>query len=330
MKNKDTKALREGAMMVALTAVLILLTRYVPFFSTVGIFICGIPLAALAARNDLKVLLPALAVTFAVGTMIDGNIISSATTLLMSCIPGVVAGYMLGRKRQFFMTLCYTSMAVCIGWLFQLVVMEIIIGNGIDEMFTQVIAQLKSTMSDVMKSVGEELGEGLKVSPQQFLDTMLSQTEATMRLYFPAFVVVSSMITSYIIIRVSGFVIKRTHLADIETVPFFMLKAPNSLSIVAVIFYAIYIFTSDKSVLRPLFANAVMILYTILGVCGLSFVDYKLKSKIKSPGLRFGIYVLVFLFGSALLSIIFDILIIIGMLDAGRDFRRIGNYGQEP
>ncbi len=329
MKNKDTKALREGAMMVALTTVLMLLTRYVPFFSTVGIFICGIPLAALAARNDLKVLLPALAVTFAAGIMIDGNIISSATTLLMSCLPGVVAGYMLGRKKQFFMTLCYTCMAVCIGWLFQLVIMEIIIGNGIDEMFTQVIAQLQATMSDVMKSMGEDFGEGLKVSPQQFLDTMLSQTEAAMRLYFPAFVVISSMITSYIIIRVSGFVIKRAHLADIETVPFSMLKAPNSLSIVAVIFYAVHIFMSDKSVLRPLLANTVMILYTILGVCGLSFVDYKLKSKIKSSGLRFGIYVLVFLFGSMLMNIISNVLIIVGILDAGRDFRQIGSYGQE-
>ncbi len=329
MKKESTKALREGAMMVALTAVLMMLTRYMPLFSMAWIFVCGIPMAALASRNDLKVLITALVVAFGVAVMIDGQFISAATTMLMSCVPGAVAGYMLGRKRPFFVTLVSTCVAVCIGWIFQLVAVEIIIGNGIEEMFSQVMAQFEATMSESIKTMGEGLTESLKVSPQQFSDMLLSTMETTMRLYFPSFVVISSMITGYIIIRVSGFVIKRANLKSIENVPFSMLKAPRSMSIVAVIFYTIYIFADNKSVLWSFLANVVMILYTILAICGLSVVDYKLKNKIKSSVIRFIIYALVFLLGSVLMNVISNILIIVGILDAGRDFRQIGDYGQE-
>ena len=71
-------------------------------------------------------------------------------------------------------------------------------------------------------------------------------------------------------------------------------------------------------------ANVVLILYTILGVCGLSFIDYKFKPRVKSAVLRMVIYGAVFLLGSALVSVISNVLIIIGILDSGRDFRKIG------
>ncbi|MBR5155091.1 MAG: DUF2232 domain-containing protein [Clostridia bacterium] len=329
MKKESTRALREGAMMVALTAILMMLTRYMPLFSMAGVFVCGIPLAALAARNNLKVLLPSFVVVFVVSILIDGNIISAISMILMSCVPGAVAGYLLGRRRPFFITLCSTCMAVCIGWIFQLAVIELIIGNGIEEMFSQVMTQVEATMSELINSMGENLDESLKVSPQQFSDMLISAMETTIRLYFPSFVIISSMITGYIIIRVSGFVIKRAHLANIDSVPFSMLKAPRSMSIIAVIFYTIYIFMDNKSVLWSLIANVVMVLYTILGVCGLSVADYKLKTKIKSSVARFGIYLLIFFLGSALMNIISNVLIIVGILDAGRDFRQIGNYGRE-
>ncbi len=328
MKKENSKALREGAMMVALTAILVLLTRYMPMFSTIGVFVCGIPLAALAARNDLKVILSSILVVFVVSVLIDGQLISAVSILLMSCIPGAVAGYTLGRRRPFFITLCLTCMAVCIGWIFQLVMLEMIMGNGIEEMFSQVMTQFEDATSRVIKAMGESFDENLNISSQQFSDTLISTLETTIRLYFPSFVVISSMITGYIIIRVSGFVIKRAKLADVAIVRFSMLKAPRSMSIIAVLLYTAYIFMNSKSAFWPLLVNIVMILYTILGICGLSVLDYKFKDKIKSPIARFAIYFLVFLLGSAFMNIVLNILIIVGILDAGRDFRQIENYGE--
>ncbi len=327
MKNQNTKGLREGAMAVALTAVLMLLTRFMPLFSLVGTFVCGIPLAVFAARNNLKTIILTFVAAFVVAILINGSIISAATLVLMSCVPGGIAGYMMGKRQPFFVTLFATCLAVCVGWIFELVILETVMGAGVDKMLSETLAQTKTMMSGIFDTMGEKLtGQG-NVSPAQMLDTLISATETVIRLYFPSFVVISSMITGYIIIRVSGFVIKRTKLANVETVDFSHLKAPRSMSAMALLFYTVFIFTSNKSAVFPLIANAVFILYMILGVCGLSLVDFKFKTKIKSAPLRFAIYILVFMFGGIFVSIISTVLIFIGIMDAGRDFRQIGNYG---
>ncbi len=323
MKRENTKGLREGAIAVALTAVLALLTRYMPLFSMLGTFVCGIPIAILAARNNLRVVWPALLASFAVTVLISGSVISAASLVLMSCVPGGIAGYMMGKKKPFFMTLFSTCLAVCIGWIFELVILETVIGSGIDEILAETMSQTKAMMSGIINSMGEGANNEAAVSPQQLLDTLILTTESLIKIYFPSFIVISSMITGYIIIRVSGFVIKRTNLASVETVPFSHLKAPRSMSAVAIIFYIIYVFTDNKSAVFPIFANIIFILYTMLGVCGLSFVDFKFKTKIKSAVARFAIYVLIFLFGGIFVSIISTVLIFIGIMDAGRDFRQI-------
>ncbi len=325
MRNENTRGLREGAMVVALTAVLMLITRYMPLFSTLGTFVCGIPLAVLSARNGFKVILPTVLVTFVVSILINSNPISAISLMLMSCIPGCIGGYMLGRRKAFFVTLFSTCIAVCVGWLFQLVMLEMVIGTGIDEIFAETMEQIRVMMSGISDTIGEGVTLEGGITPSQMIDTLISSTEAIMRLYFPSFIVASSMITGYIIIRISGFVINRTKLAKVDVVPFSCIKAPRSMSVVSILVYTIYIFMSSKSLVYPVFANMVFILYMILGICGLSVVDFKFKMKIKSPAGRFGIYTLVFLFGGVFLSIISYILIFIGIMDAGRDFRQIGS-----
>ncbi len=327
MKNQNTKGLREGAMAVALTAVLMLLTRFMPLFSFVGTFVCGIPLAVFAARNNLKTILLTLVAAFAVAVLICGGLISAATLVLMSCVPGAIAGYMMGGRKPFFMTLFATCLAVCIGWIFELIILEKVMGNGIAEMLSETLTQTKAMLSGIFDAMGDKVSGQSDVSPAQVLDTLISATEAVMRLYFPSFIVASSMITGYIIIRISGFVIKRTKLANVETVDFSHLKAPRSMSVAALLFYTVYIFTSSESAVFPMIANVVFILYMLLGICGLSLVDFKLKAKIKSAILRFAIYILIFMFGGIFVSIISTVLIFIGIMDAGRDFRQIGNLG---
>ena len=54
-----------------------------------------------------------------------------------------------------------------------------------------------------------------------------------------------------------------------------------------------------------------------------SVIDFKLKVKIPSGFLRFLIYALVFIFGSALMGVVSSVLIVIGILDASHNFRGI-------
>lgn len=327
MNRENNRALREGAMMVALTAVFILLYRFVPLFSLIGLFICGIPMSALAARNGLSALVPALIATLVVSILICGGFLTAVSIMLMSIIPGAVAGYMLGKKASFFATLFSTCLCVCLGWIFELAMLELFTGGGIDEMFAQMMKQFEDTFLQMTASLGQEALKNAEIKPEEIAATLLETFAYAIRLYFPSVIVITAMISGYIIIRLAAFVIKRCKLKDVSALPFSMLKAPRSLGTVTVLLYLMMLFTDQKSNLWPLLSNVVMVLYTILAICGLSFVDFKLKRKIKKAPLRFLIYFGVFFAGSMLISFIIDILIIISLFDSGRDFRKIEFHG---
>ncbi len=328
MKNNKTKALREGAMMVALTAVLILATRFVPFFSIIGTFACGIPLAALAARNGFKVTIPAIIAVFVVTILITGDVLSAFSIILMSVLPGGVAGYILGKRHSFFTALFATCITVCIGWIAELMVIELFMAGGIDKMLAQAMDGSKAMMEAMLQTVTESGVFAEDISADELAGMLLKETEKLIRLYMPSFIVVMSMIEGYIIMRLCGFVINRAKLATIEIVPFSQIKAPGSMCTIALISYLIFVFSGTGTVFGSVFANLVFILYTIIGACGFSVIDFKLKTNIKSAWARFGIYAAVFIFGGAFMLYIILGLIIVGILDSRRDFRKLGSAGE--
>jgi len=325
MKPNKTKILRESAMMIALTVVFVLASVYVPFLSVISSVICGIPIAALTARNGLKVTVPAMFVIFVVTVIVTGNILSAVSIVLMSVLPGAVAGYFLGQKKPFFTALLGTCIAVCVGWMFELLIINVFSGDGIDKMLSEMVTQIEDAVRLMIENISETDMLGEELSPDEMTALFTEMFEYTLRLYLPSFVVISSMILGYITMRVCAFVIKRAKIADVSVVLFSEMKAPRSMSLMAVAFYLVFIFLKQESVLWTVIANVVFILYTIMGVCGLSFVDYKFKTKIKSSAGRFAVYALVMLIGSAFMSMITNILLIIGILDSGRDFRKLGN-----
>ena len=322
MKNEGTKALREGAMMVALGAVLLLANRYIPFFSVVGMFVCGVPMAALAVRHSFKTVVPALIATLIVSILIDGNILSAVSMMLMSVIPGAATGFMLGRKKPFYYCLTAVTLTVSIGWIFELFMLEVLMDNGIEKILSETMGQVEPLIKGAVEKL-DGLKDSQTFSPETLVNAVLDATRQTIKLYFPSFVVIFAMVTGYIIMRVSAFIINRARLSEVESVPFSKLKAPRSMSTVAIICYLVYVFWDKDSRLWPVFANVATILYSIISVTGLSVIDFKLKVKIPSGFLRFLIYALVFIFGSALMGVVSSVLIVIGILDASRNFRGI-------
>ena len=312
MKNEGTKALREGAMMVALGAVLLLANRYIPFFSVVGMFVCGVPMAALAVRHSFKTVVPALIATLIVSILIDGNILSAVSMMLMSVIPGAATGFMLGRKKPFYYCLTAVTLTVSIGWIFELFMLEVLMDNGIEKILSETMGQVEPLIKGAVEKL-DGLKDSQTFSPETLVNAVLDATRQTIKLYFPSFVVIFAMVTGYIIMRVS----------EVESVPFSKLKAPRSMSTVAIICYLVYVFWDKDSRLWPVFANVATILYSIISVTGLSVIDFKLKVKIPSGFLRFLIYALVFIFGSALMGVVSSVLIVIGILDASHNFRGI-------
>ncbi len=332
MNHNKTKALREGAMMVALTIIFILISVYVPILSFLGTLAAPVPMAAFAARNGLKPVWIAVAAVFALTVFVTGgNIFSAVSTVLMSVIPGAVCGYFQGKRALFFNALIGTTVAVAIGWVFELLVINVFAGSGIDEMIAQAGEQFKAISTSMLQNIPKAQLESLGVaSYEAFANELIETFEYTIKVYFPSFVIISAAITGYMILRISAFVIRRTKIAEVLVVKFSMMKAPRSMSTALLVFYIIHLLVTPGSLIWLVLANIVIILYAILSVCGLSFIDYKFKKKVRSAWVRGAIYFVALLMLSTFSSVISTALIIIAVLDSGRDFRNIGvteNYG---
>ncbi len=324
MNKEKNRGLREGAMMVALTVILILLTWYVPLFSVVGTFACAVPIACLAARNNIKTVAIALVSILIITVLTIGSLLSAVSMLLMSVLPGAVAGFYLGKRSPFFTSLIATCIAVCIGWMFEIFLIDAFLSEqGINGVIGEITGSFTEIMTSLTNRLATEEMNGVDI--EKLTKNLIETMEYTFRLYFPSMVIISSMVIGYIIVMICSFVIKRTKIKDVEVVSFSSLKAPRSMSTVAVISYLIIMVMGAETTVGAVLANVVFVLYTIIGVCGLSLLDYKFRKKIKSAVVRIIIYVLIFMFGGVFLNFILNGLVIAGILDSAYNFRRIDN-----
>ncbi len=324
MNQNKTRGMREGAMMVALTAVLILVSRYVPIFSMFSMFFCGIPMAALSSRNGFKVTVPALVAVILISIFVTGDVFSSISLMFLSVLPGAVSRYGLGKKYPFFKTHFACCIVICLGWILELLMIKLFIGKGFDEILGESLKQTENMMRSAFLTLGENTPVNSGISPDKLIDELIKSVEQMIRLYLPSFVLIGSMVSGYVIMRLCGFIIRRAKLADVDVVSFSMMKAPTSMVNVALISYILYVFSGEGTAFWSVLANAVFILYTIVGFCGLSFVDYKFREKIKSGPARLLVYILIFFLGSGLMPILSLVLIGIGIFDSRRNYRNIG------
>ena len=103
-----------------------------------------------------------------------------------------------------------------------------------------------------------------------------------------------------------------------------MMRAPRSMTWIAVLLYLVYVFSEQGSAFWVVLANAVFILYTIIAVCGFSIFDFMLAKVVKPAILRVLIYVATFLVAGLIFGLVIDLLVIAGILDSSRDFRKLG------
>lgn len=322
MKQNDTKAIREGAMMIALTVVLILLTWYVPLFSFIGMFVCGVPMACMAARNSDRFAIIAVIGVFAVTFLVTFDLLSAASLMLLSVVPGAVAGRCMRKGTSFFSALFMTCLMVCLGMLLVVYAINSLMqGNGLNAMMDQSILQIERMVETYLSKIPPEMIEANDA--KNLFNEMVESMRYMLKLYLPSLVVLSAILTGYAIYMLCTFFVKRLKLAVVDVVPFSMLKAPRGMCFIAVILYLISMFTDSRSTFRAVSANVILILYTIIGICGFSLVDYWFSKVVHKGILRAVIYVATFLFGGILMGIASNLLIMAGIIDSSYNFRKI-------
>ncbi len=283
-------------------------------------------MAVLAAKHNVKVVLAAVAVVLLAYWPFAGHIINAVTAVVLFVFPGMVAGYMFGTKQPFFSTLITTCAMVAAAWILEFAVLDKFWGISIEQLINNGVNSAAATISDVVMKMNQSGFLPEEVDPEKFIPEVIIATKGVIQTYFPAFIVVLSMLMGYITVRLSGFAIRKTKAAtDIEIIPFSKMGAPRSMCYVLILAYLASLFSATGSQWWAIIANIVFVLSLILGICGLSLVDYMFSKKIRNVILRFLIYIGVVFTASFLLTIILDILVLVAVFDSTRDFRKIRN-----
>ncbi|MFY3792537.1 YybS family protein [Ureibacillus sp. MALMAid1270] len=305
MPNNQTKGLAHGAMMIAIFAVLIAISLYVPLVSFVATIFAPLPLAWYSSKYDrnqsIFVAIFAIAITFFIG----GLLILPFSFIFASI--GVVMGMTLQLKKSKIFLLMATGLTVLITF-------------AIDYLITLKLFEvdfIKETMQLMRTSYEQSLTLTQNITGQSPLTTEdLELLFVTLETTIPAAVTIAAFVLAFIIISLNLPILKRLGI----NVPKFSalkdLKLPRSILWYYLIVLSINLFVKPEvgTTLYVICLNLSMVLWVLLTIQGLSFILYFLDKKVKLTNL---IKVLVILLAIPLYSFV----VLIGIVDLGFDIR---------
>jgi len=305
MPNNQTKGLAQGAMMIAIFAVLIAISLYVPLVSFVATIFAPLPLAWYSSKYDrnqsIFVAILAIAITFFIG----GLLILPFSFIFASI--GVVIGITLQLKKSKIFLLMATGLTVLITF-------------AIDYLITLKLFEfdfIKELMQLMRTSYEQSLTLTQNITGQSPITTEnLELLFVTLETTIPAAVTIAAFVLAFIIISLNLPILKRLGV----NVPKFSalkdLKLPRSILWYYLIVLSINLFVKPEvgTSLYVICLNLSMVLWVLLTIQGLSFILYFLDKKVKLTNL---IKVLVILLAIPLYSFV----VLIGIVDLGFDIR---------
>ncbi len=327
MKNIKAKALATSAICTALSVLLVAIAIYVPPLTLIMTVFAGTPMMYLCIRHGIRISVVAMGASILMLFMFTGNILSAVLMGIINLLPGIVAGRSIAKRSNFTVKVIAVSLAVFLGLMLHLIILNVSGGgNGIEKLITSAIDNAKQLAEPVLSTLIESNPEQGQ-SVYDLWNNALDQVRGMIFLYLPSFIIVTSAILGYIVLMENIFVLYRLRAARVPYLPFNCIWAPRSMCYAVVIMSMITMFSNEVTVFIAAFKNMVALIYAYLAVCGLSLVDYKLSGKIKSGYIRFGIYVAGGVVGYMAISLIYQVLSIVGMIDGVFNFRHLHKAG---
>ncbi|WP_338779172.1 YybS family protein [Metabacillus sp. FJAT-52054] len=299
---KRTKALTEGAIMLALFTVAVLITITVPLLGIITSFALPIPFIVYALRHDTRSSLLLFAASLPV-VFITGSI-----SALLAAAPTALTGIIMGtlyKKRG--------SAPAVIGGTFAFLV-TILGGYVISVLFFQVnpLTEFKSIMTESMNmatSFMKTMGQPPKEEQMRLMRTQMEQFFTLM----PTVAVMCSFFFSIITHAIASAILKRLKLEVKPLKPFREWKLPQSIAwyYLAVVLLS-YIGFEKGSYASMAVSNVFFILMILLVIQGFSFLFYYAYVKGISKSVPITVVII-----SLFLSILLYPIQFLGIIDIG-------------
>lgn len=310
MKKTDTKALVEGALLIAIAAVLMIASIYVPFFILFGIILWPIPVTILTFKYDWKFSILSLVVLFLLAAMLTDPM----DTLIMILIygtPSAVLGFCLRRKYSSFASIMAMTLSMFVMLVAVIKFSKVLTGQDFMALMTKTFNEISTKLEETLKNSG--------ASDPQINTLLQSFNPDAISMVFPGILAMSALLGSFINYYVVGKVFKRLRISINELKPMDQWFIANNLSLgLFIITIAAWILYTLKVPNADVTFNSIYVIFNYVFVIdGLAVISWFLKKK-GVPG-KVTVLLIILLLFSPLGNLVFYL----GLVDFIVDFRKI-------
>lgn len=265
-KVKNTRMLTEGAIMIAVFVVLLLITLYVPIVSIILQYFLVIPFLLYSAKypikNSLLFLLATVLVSFIIGSF--GGI---AFAIIFGTL-GLMMGY--GIRKKYSKEIIYVSSSFV--FLASIIVLFIVSASFFELNFITELGAILRESVDQSLNTFTALGQSPPAIVEEQLEKMIEMIGLMTPFLFTAF----AFITVIIIILITFPIIKRLGIDVPKFKPFRLLQFPKSILwyYLLILITTLFIKTEQGSYLNMVLLNGDLILQILLVLQGLAVIFY--------------------------------------------------------
>lgn len=163
--------------------------------------------------------------------------------------------------------------------------------------------------------------ENISIVRESIFST-LDMIKGIYTIMFPSILILNTLLISYVIYMMTKQVLGLLK-KDIYRYPkFSQLKLSRSMSAMLIVSFILPLFISSP-VANAAITNIIVIISGIAVACGMSFIDFKLRKKIRSAWFRLLIYISVVFLISFGVGPLITVLIFIAIADSYFDFRKV-------
>ncbi|PEA56567.1 hypothetical protein CON64_01225 [Bacillus pseudomycoides] len=305
---KPTRLITEGAVLLALYAVLLLASLYMPVLGAIVIFALPLPFLIFSIRYQLSSACMLLGAAILV-TLIVSSPLSIANTLMFG-ITGIILGHMYKKKKSIIEILLVGTLVYLVSFVVLYIVsvqfFNIDIVKQMQDMFKQSMEQSEK----FMKMAGASVNEGQLAE--------LKKAVNTIGMLLPTVLAMASLFSSWITILIANRVLKRLKYTAVSWPKFRDIQIPKSIVwlYVVIILLASFAKIEAGSYVEMVFLNLSTIFTFLLLFQGFSFLAFFTNAK----GYIKVVPILTFVVG-LFVPVLFPLMTILGIIDLGFSLR---------
>lgn len=308
-----TKSIVEGAFLAAITAILFIISLYIPLLGTLVSFLCPLPIIILYLRHSLKFTIISVFVSGILVSIIAGPL-QGLMVLLGFGILGVTLGYAIKKELSLIEIIIIGSIAS-----FFSKILILLIGFWFLDI-NPLLFDVEQIDRVIIQSLSFYRNLGLTAEQLDLLKESLTQTLNIIRIAFPAMLILASIFDVFINYGVARLVLKRFGYTLIGFTSFSKWRASKSffwsyfLGVISIFLGVKY----NIPLLNKIGINIQIFFSVIFLVCGLSLVSFILERFRVKGFLKWVVYIFV-----CMQPILSQIATWAGMLDIWVDFRKL-------